>query len=74
MAVRYKITATINKSGGSPTYWTRYSAVKMTRAECDRMLSRPERGRSRRAYDYNKVTVESFRCEEIIGVTRKHGR
>ncbi|EFY1779795.1 DUF1187 family protein, partial [Shigella flexneri] len=30
----YKITATIEKEGGSPTSWTRYSKSKLTKSEC----------------------------------------
>lgn len=35
----YKITATIEKEGGSPTSWTRYSKSKLTKSECEKMLS-----------------------------------
>ncbi|EFW2330216.1 TPA: DUF1187 family protein, partial [Shigella flexneri] len=28
----YKITATIEKEGGSPTSWTRYSKSKLTKS------------------------------------------
>ncbi|CRB28876.1 TPA_asm: DUF1187 family protein [Salmonella enterica subsp. enterica serovar Typhi str. CT18] len=59
MAVRYKITATIIKPGNPPVFWTRYSGNKMTRAECEKMLSIPkEPGRS----FGDKVKVQDFRC------------
>ncbi|WP_072143804.1 DUF1187 family protein [Escherichia coli] len=35
----YKITATIEKEGGTPTNWTRYSKSKLTKSECEKMLS-----------------------------------
>ncbi|HFR0774388.1 TPA: DUF1187 family protein, partial [Shigella sonnei] len=35
----YKITATIEKEGGSPASWTRYSKTKLTKSECEKMLS-----------------------------------
>ncbi len=35
----YKITATIEKEGGTPTNWTRYSKTKLTKSECEKMLS-----------------------------------
>ena len=59
MAVRYKITATIIKPGNPPVFWTRYSGNKMTRAECEKMLSIPkEPGRS----FGDKIKVQNFRC------------
>ncbi|HEC5286952.1 TPA: double-strand break reduction protein RcbA, partial [Escherichia coli] len=35
----YKITATIEKEGGTSTNWTRYSKSKLTKSECEKMLS-----------------------------------
>lgn len=35
----YKITATIEKEGGTPVNWTRYSKSKLTKSECEKMLS-----------------------------------
>lgn len=59
MAARYKITATIVKSGNLPVKWTRYSGIAMTRAECEKMFSIPQgRGASG-----DKVRVEDFSCE-----------
>ncbi len=44
----YKITATIEKEGGTPTNWTRYSKTKLTKSECEKMLSgKKEAGVSR---------------------------
>lgn len=44
----YKITATIEKEGGTPTNWTRYSKSKLTKSECEKMLSgKKEAGVSR---------------------------
>lgn len=41
----YKITATIEKEGGTPTNWTRYSKSKLTKSECEKMLSGEKRSR-----------------------------
>lgn len=41
----YKITATIEKEGGTPTNWTRYSKSKLTKSECEKMLSGKKRSR-----------------------------
>ena len=47
------------KPGNPPVLWTRYSGNKMTRAECEKMLSIPkEPGRS----FGDKVKVQDFRC------------
>ncbi|BEC99484.1 DUF1187 family protein [Escherichia coli] len=44
----YKITATIEKEGGTPTNWTRYSKSKLTKSEYEKMLSgKKEAGVSR---------------------------
>nr|WP_249541662.1 DUF1187 family protein [Escherichia coli] len=41
----YKITATIEKEGGTPTNWTRYSKTKLTKSECEKMLLCKKRSR-----------------------------
>ncbi|MCZ5346160.1 DUF1187 family protein [Escherichia coli] len=45
----YKITATIEKEGGTPTNWTRYSKSKLTKSECEKMLSGKKSRRFQRA-------------------------
>ena len=45
----YKITATIEKEGGTPTNWTRYSKSKLTKSECEKMLSGKRSRRFQRA-------------------------
>ncbi|EFI7837407.1 DUF1187 family protein [Escherichia coli] len=59
----YKITATIEKVGGSPTSWTRYSKSKLTKSECEKMLSgKKEAGVSRE----QKVKLINFNCEKLL--------
>ncbi|EJH1733675.1 double-strand break reduction protein RcbA [Escherichia coli] len=54
----YKITATIEKEGGTPTNWTR----KLTKSECEKMLSgKKEAGVSRE----QKVKLINFNCEKL---------
>ena len=58
----YKITATIEKEGGAPTNWTRYSKTKLTKSECEKMLScKKEAGVSRE----QKVKLINFNCEKL---------
>ncbi|MFJ7172416.1 DUF1187 family protein [Citrobacter freundii] len=58
----YKITAIIEKAGNAPTSWTRYSKVKLTRAECEKMISgRHEAGISR----IEKAKLKSFECVKV---------
>ncbi|EEZ0581007.1 DUF1187 family protein [Escherichia coli] len=58
----YKITATIEKEGGTPTNWTRYSKSKLTKSECEKMLSgKKEAGVSRE----QKVKLINFNCEKL---------
>ena len=54
----YKITATIEKEGGTPTNWTRYSKSKLTKSECEKMLS----GKISRE---QKVKLINFNCERL---------
>ncbi|HHC4716021.1 TPA: DUF1187 family protein [Escherichia albertii] len=62
MTVRYKITATIIKSGNPPVDWTRYSGNKMTRTECEKIFSIPkEPGCS----FGDKVKVQDFLCVAV---------
>ena len=59
----YKITATIEKEGGTPTNWTRYSKSKLTKSECEKMLSgKKEAGVSRE----QKVKLINFNCEKLL--------
>ena len=59
----YKITATIEKEGGTPTNWTRYSKTKLTKSECEKMLSgKKEAGVSRE----QKVKLINFNCEKLL--------
>ncbi len=61
-AFMYKITATIEKEGGTPTNWTRYSKSKLTKSECEKMLSgKKEAGVSRE----QKVKLINFNCEKL---------
>ena len=58
----YKITATIEKEGGTPTNWTRYSKSKLTKSECEKILSgKKEAGVSRE----QKVKLINFNCEKL---------
>ncbi|MCZ5740636.1 DUF1187 family protein [Escherichia coli] len=59
----YKITATIEKEGGTPTNWTRYSKSKLTKSECEKKCSRgkKEAGVSRE----QKVKLINFNCEKL---------
>ncbi|GAB1639544.1 DUF1187 family protein [Escherichia coli] len=60
MAARYKITATIIRSGNLPVKWTHYSDSRMTRTECEKMFSIPKvPGRS----SGEIARVEDFSCE-----------
>ncbi|EPT5086570.1 DUF1187 family protein [Salmonella enterica subsp. enterica] len=55
----YQITATIQKIGNSPVSWTRFSKEKMTKEQCEKMLSgKKEVGVSRK----ERVTLENFHC------------
>ncbi|UIU73066.1 DUF1187 family protein [Escherichia coli] len=57
----YKITATIEKEGGTPANWTRYQN-KLTKSECEKMLSgKKEAGVSRE----QKVKLINFNCEKL---------
>ncbi|MGG2143633.1 DUF1187 family protein [Symbiopectobacterium sp. RP] len=43
----YKITATIKKPGGLDVQWLRFSKVKLTMSECEKLLFKPkEAGKS----------------------------
>lgn len=56
---KYKITATAHKPGNSPTNWVRYSPEKMTKTQCEKMLSvNKEVG----VANESKVTLENFKC------------
>ena len=58
----YKIVATIEKEGGSPINWTRYSKTKLTKSECEKMFSgKTEAGVSRK----QKVKLINFGCEKL---------
>ncbi|EAB2293818.1 DUF1187 family protein [Salmonella enterica] len=58
----YKITAIINKPGGSPVQWTRFSVVRLTKRECEkRMSGKTEAGKSLE----EKVTLENFECVRV---------
>lgn len=59
--IMYKITATIEKEGGLPANWTRYSKTKPTKSECEKMLSgKTEAGVSRK----QKVKLVNFNCKK----------
>lgn len=58
----YKITAIIEKAGNAPTSWTRYSKLKMNKAQCEKMISgKHEAGVSR----IEKATLKRFKCVKI---------
>lgn len=58
----YKITAIIEKAGNAPTSWTRHSKVKMTRSECEKMISgKHEAGVSR----IEKASLKNFKCVKV---------
>ncbi|ELD0487831.1 DUF1187 family protein [Escherichia coli] len=58
----YKITATIEKEGGTPVTWIRYSKTRLTKSGCEIMLSgKKEAGVSRE----QKVKLIDFNCEKI---------
>ncbi|MGX8939805.1 DUF1187 family protein [Symbiopectobacterium sp. Eva_TO] len=38
----YKITATIKKPGGLDVQWLRFSKVKLTMSECEKLLFKPK--------------------------------
>lgn len=58
-STRYLISATVQKAGGSPTTWIRYSDEKLTQAQCEKMLSgKTEAGKSVE----EKVTLSNFSC------------
>ncbi|EBA4600815.1 hypothetical protein DPU05_14590 [Salmonella enterica subsp. enterica serovar Teddington] len=55
----YKITAIVNKAGNTPAVWTRFTDKKLTKTECEKMLSgKTEAGKSR----FEKVTLNDFKC------------
>jgi antisense regulator of RalR protein len=55
----YKITAVVKKPGGGPVDWMRFSEKRLTREQCEKMLSRSkEAGRT----SEEKVTVSKFNC------------
>ncbi|MCZ5975742.1 DUF1187 family protein [Escherichia coli] len=60
----YKITATIEKEGGTPTNWTRYSKTKLTKSECEKnaLREKKEAGVSRE----QKVKLINFNCEKLL--------
>ncbi|MFW0766733.1 DUF1187 family protein [Trabulsiella odontotermitis] len=55
----YKITATVEKAGNTPTEWTRFSKEKLTKEQCEKMLSgKTEAGKSIKEV----VTLKNFKC------------
>ncbi|HAD6865046.1 TPA_asm: DUF1187 family protein [Salmonella enterica subsp. enterica serovar Typhimurium str. SL1344] len=64
MASGYKITATIIKSGGTPVAWTRFTRGKMTKSQCEKMFSVPDKS-DFPARKQNAVLVVDFRCEPV---------
>ncbi|MGU3428878.1 DUF1187 family protein [Enterobacter hormaechei] len=58
----YRITAIINKAGGSPVSWTYYSARSLTQTQCENMLSvNKEAGKSHGF----RVRLTEFCCEKV---------
>ncbi|MGG2141233.1 DUF1187 family protein [Symbiopectobacterium sp. RP] len=58
----YKITATIKKPAGLDVQWLRFSKVKLTMSECEKLLFKPkETGKS----FGDKVKLEDFRCVRV---------
>lgn len=59
---KYKITATIKREGNMPAQWTRFSAVKLTKPQCEKMLSIvKEAGVSFES----KVKLVGFKCVKV---------
>lgn len=60
----YQITATIQKIGNAPVSWTRFSKEKMTKEQCEKMLSgKKEVGVSRK----ERVALKDFHCIKVGG-------
>lgn len=60
--MKYKISATVIRPGGLPVEWVRFSKVKMTKAQCEKLLSKPkEAGKS----FGDKIRLDSFSCARI---------
>ncbi|WP_330983654.1 MULTISPECIES: DUF1187 family protein [Enterobacterales] len=56
---KFKVTATVIKPGNTPTNWTRFTEKKLTKTECEKMLSvNKEVGVGIEA----KVNLENFSC------------
>lgn len=61
----YKITATVIKAGGTPTQWTRHSVKKLSKTECEKMLS--GRTSAPACLPANeRVTLQDFKCEREV--------
>lgn len=58
----YKITATLTKAGGTPIAWTHFSKTKLTRQQCEKLLSTAMViGLSAEVC----VTVTDFQCVQV---------
>ena len=56
--MKYLIEATIVKNGGTPVYWQRYSDSKLSKQDCQKMLSEPSTFRMQfREIDYYSTVV-----------------
>ena len=58
----YRITAIINKVGGSPVSWTYYSAYRLTQVQCENMLSRDKEVGKGHGF---RVMLTKFCCEKV---------
>lgn len=59
---KYKITGTLLKQGGTPTSWIHLSKTKLTKAQCEKMLSQDKIiGLSSEQI----VTIINFRCDPL---------
>ena len=64
----YKITATVNKAGNAPALWTRFSEKKLSKTECEKMLSgKTEAGKSAK----QSVVELEHRCAKQWRNTRE---
>lgn len=59
----YVITATIRRAGGLPVEWLRFSQQRMSKADCEKMLSKTYR--SGRMQKTDQVSLDNFACTKI---------
>ncbi|WP_340611130.1 DUF1187 family protein [Xenorhabdus bharatensis] len=62
--MKFQITATITRAGGLPTTWTRNSDKKLTKKECEKMVS-PRRRNMNADIGVEKVELSNFVCRRV---------